>query len=228
MAMENRIRLTGNQLKILAAVSMLLDHAGVVLFPQVSFLRVVGRLAFPIYAFMIAEGCQYTRNKLRHFLMLFGLGAGCQLVYFFVSGDTYLNILLTFSLSVLLIYALQAAHQSGKKELWSLVFCAGVLAVFALDTVLTIDYGFWGVMTPVLVAFGNVRKFPRWASILLLGAGLILLDTGVGAVQYVSLLALPLLWLYSGQRGKVNMKYFFYIFYPVHLALLQGIAGLVG
>ena len=97
--------ITGNMLKLIAAVSMLIDHMGVIFFPYDAIFRVIGRLAFPIFAFMIAEGCFYTKNRLRYFLGIFLLGTACQLVYFFVSGDTYLNILLTFSCAIPIIYA---------------------------------------------------------------------------------------------------------------------------
>ena len=60
--------LTGNHLKLIAAFAMLLDHVGILLFPQIRLLRILGRLAYPIFAFMIAEGCRYTKNKLRYFL----------------------------------------------------------------------------------------------------------------------------------------------------------------
>ena len=63
--------------------------------------------------------------------------------------------------------------------------------------------------------------------VLMLFAGLLFLAADFGGVQYYSLLAIPLLLLYSGKRGKANLKYFFYIFYPVHLAVLQGIAWIV-
>ena len=223
--------LNGNHLKLIAAFTMLVDHVGALMFPQVLFLRILGRISYPIFAFMIAEGCRYTKNRLRYFLMVFGLGVICQVVYYFASGDTYLNILLTFSLSIGLIYLLQAAYQtqdSKKRMLWSVLFCAGFLGVYGLNKILTIDYGFWGVMAPVFVSFGFLRKFPRWASVVLLGADLLLLGAELGGLQHYALLALPLLLLYSGQRGKANLKYFFYIFYPVHLAVLQGIAWLVG
>lgn len=219
--------LNGNHLKLIAAFTMLLDHAGILLFPGITLFRILGRLSYPIYAYMIAEGCRYTRNKLRYFFMIFGLGTACQLVYFFFSGDTYLNILLTFSLSILLIFALQASYESKRKPLWSILFCAGFLTVYGLNQTITIDYGFWGVMTPVFVSFAYLRRFPRWASVLLLGTALLLLAADLGGVQYYSLLSLPLLLAYSGERGKVNMKYFFYIFYPVHLAVLQAIAMLL-
>ena len=219
--------LNGNHLKLIAAAAMLLDHMGILLFPGVRLFRILGRLAYPIFAFMIAEGCRYTRSKLRYFLMIFGLGAACQVVYFFFSGDTYLNILLTFSCSILLIYALQASYEGQRKALWSVLFCAGFLAVYGLDRLITIDYGFWGVMAPVFVGFAHIRKFPRWTSVLLLAVALLLLAGDLGGIQHYSLLSVPLLLLYSGGRGKASMKYFFYIFYPVHLAVLQGIAWLV-
>ena len=231
MEEQSRFGLNGNSLKLIAAFTMLLDHMGVLLFPRVRMLRILGRIAYPLFAFMIAEGCRYTRNKLRYFLMIFGLGTGCQLVYYFFSGDTYLNILLTFSLSVLLIYLLQAAHSAAdwkKQTLWSVLFCAGFLAVYGLNQVLTIDYVFWGVMTPVFAAFSLGKgKTGSKLPVLMLVAGLLLLAAELGGIQFYGLLAVPLLLLYNGQRGKANLKYFFYIFYPVHLAVLQGIAMLL-
>ena len=67
--------LTGNALKLIAAFAMVCDHAGLMLFPQVPILRVIGRLAYPIFAFMIAEGCRYTRNKKRYLGLLLALAA---------------------------------------------------------------------------------------------------------------------------------------------------------
>ena len=54
--------LNGNALKIIGAVSMFIDHVGVLFFPRVLFLRIIGRLAFPIFAYLIAEGCRHTNN----------------------------------------------------------------------------------------------------------------------------------------------------------------------
>ena len=228
--MENKGFLNGNHLKLIAALTMLLDHAGILLFPQVKLFRILGRLAYPIFAYMIAEGCRYTRHKWRYFLMVFGLGTGCQLVYYFASGDTYLNILLTFSCSILLIYCLRALHkeQDWLRQFWlSLLFAFLFAGVYGLTQIVTLDYGFWGIMVPVFVSLAHVRKWPRWAEMLLLGVGLLFLAADLGGIQHYALLSIPVLLLYNGQRGKVNMKYFFYIFYPVHLVVLQGIAWLV-
>ena len=225
--------LSGNHLKLLAALTMLLDHMGVLLYPRIMIFRIIGRLSYPIFAFMIAESCRYTQNKLRYFLMIFGLGVGCQVVYYFVSGDTYLNILLTFSGSILLVYLLQAAHKAdslGKQALWSTLFAVMTLSVFGLCQVVHVDYGFWGIMIPVMVSFAHIRNFPHWAAVLLLGCGLVLLGTEYENMQQWALLSLPsllILLLYSGKRGKTKMKNFFYIFYPVHLVVLQGIAWIL-
>lgn len=219
--------LSGNALKILAAVFMTVDHMGILLFPENALFRVIGRLAFPIYAFMIAEGCKFTRNRARYFGMVFGLGAVCQVVYYLVDGSMYLSILITFSLSILMIYALQYAKER-QNTLSGLVFIGSVAAVYLLNRVFTIDYGFWGCMTPVFAALPQKTKYDRNPlSIPLLGLGLVILSLDLGGIQIFSLLALPLLYCYSGNRGKRNMKYFFYIFYPAHLVILQGIAWLV-
>ena len=99
--------LNGNTLKIIAAVSMVIDHIGFIFFPGIQIFRILGRLALPIFSFMIAEGCRYTKNKLKYFLTIFILDAICQIVYFLYGGDTDMCVLVTFSLSILLIYSLQ-------------------------------------------------------------------------------------------------------------------------
>ena len=60
---------SNNVLKIIACITMLLDHMGFILFPQYPIFRIIGRIAFPIFAFLLAEGCYYTKNKLRHFIV---------------------------------------------------------------------------------------------------------------------------------------------------------------
>ena len=219
--------LTGNALKILAALFMTIDHIGVMLFPRVLVLRIIGRLALPIFAFMIAEGCKYTRNKKKYFGMVFGLGAVCQIVYYLFDGSLYFSILITFSLSILMIYALQ--NWKEKKTIPAgLVFLSSVIATYFLNQWLTIDYGFWGCMLPVFAALAHGTA---WDDIpmntTMLGVGLVILGISTDLVQCLALMALPLLYAYNGRRGQRNLKYFFYIFYPTHLVVLEGIAMLM-
>lgn len=219
--------LSGNALKLLAALFMTIDHIGVVLFPRVLILRIIGRLAMPIFAFMIAEGCKYTRNRRKYFGMVFGLGVLCQIVYYFFDGSMYLSILITFSLSILTIYALQDLRKKNT-TLSGVVFLGTVFTVWLLNLFFAIDYGFWGCMLPVFPALVQGTKYDTLpVNTALLGLGLIPLSISLGDIQIFSLLALPLLFAYTGKRGKGNLKYFFYIFYPVHLAVLQGIAELL-
>ena len=218
--------MTGNTLKIIAAIAMLIDHVGLMFFPENALFRIVGRLAFPIFAFMIAEGCKYTRSRLRYFLQLFGLALGCQIVYFIADGSMYLSVLFTFSLAVLTIFALQYC-KAKPTALPLLLFIATVVAVYVLNQLLDIDYGFFGCMLPVFAAAFHSTRFDKpLPNILMLALGLLLLWISLGGLQLYALAAVPLLLCYSGRRGKIKMKYFFYIFYPAHLALLQVILWL--
>ena len=218
--------LTGNQLKLIALVSMTCDHVGLQLFPDVLLLRIIGRLALPIFAYMIAEGCRYTRNRRKYLLRMASLAAVCQIVYFFAMGSLYQCILVTFSLSICLIYALDRWQERGDRG--SRLLALGVLVlIFVLSVVLPdflpgfeIDYGLMGVLLPVLIYFGRpVQNY--------LLAGLILLGFAYGGIQWWSLAAIPLLAVYNDQRGKYNIGKLFYIYYPLHLMVIYGISLLI-
>ena len=233
--------LSNNGLKIIAALSMLIDHVGHLLFPDLTILRIIGRLAFPIFAFSIAEGCKYTKNKITYFGMIFGLTFLCQVVYYLFDKSLYMCILVTFSFSILALCALWNFktilfdEQSSllKKVLSALLFFFVVTLIYRANQLLEIDYGFWGCMTPVIVGLFHMPKNCNSSflkkldcnlvSVLMLALGLIPLARIIGWIQPYSFLALIPLLLYSGRRGKINMKYFFYVFYPLHLVALQGI-----
>jgi hypothetical protein len=103
-----------------------------------------------------------------------------------------------------------------------------VLPSFLKDTDFDIDYGIWGILLPVIVYFmpSHVWKV-GCASLLLIARGLYYTIIVPIALQWWSLLAIPFLALYNGKRGKTKMKYMFYIFYPLHLVILYGIAMLI-
>ena len=218
---------SGNVLKIIAAAAMLLDHMGRMFFPGNEFFRVLGRLAFPIFAFMIAEGSKYTRNRRRYLGQLLALAIVCQIVYFLVDGSLYLSVLFTFSLSLVMIFSMQAFKERPTAFRFG-IFLLVSASVWTLNQLFTVDYGFFGCMVPVFAALPHGTKWDRKdRSVACLGLGLLLLALDLGGWQIWSLAAIPLLLLYSGQRGKWKMKYFFYIFYPAHLALLQGLAWIL-
>ena len=96
--MNTKIGINRNVLKIIAAISMFIDHLGYEVYPDMEILRIIGRLAYPIFAYFIYEGCKYTRNRLRYFLQVFLLGMICFAAYYIYSKEVYGNIQLTFSL----------------------------------------------------------------------------------------------------------------------------------
>lgn len=218
--------LTSNMLKIIAMIAMTLDHVGFVLLDNYTPFRIIGRLAFPIFAYLLAEGCFYTKNKKRHLLEVFILGVLCQIVYFFVKKDLYLGVLLTFSLSISEIYLLQIAKRNRK--LFYLPFlgllviyflCEGLPALFP-GAKLHFDYGFAGATLPVLISVFEDRRLKLAA----MAAGLVLLTvSSTFSLQWWCIFSLFPIALYNGKRGKYKLKYTFYIFYPLHLGVIYGI-----
>lgn len=238
--------LSASTLKILACVCMAIDHVGAFILPHMTFLRVVGRLAFPIFAYFIAEGCHYTRNRLKRFLLVFGLGLLCEAAYFLFEGELEGNILLTFSFSILMIYGMQACKKAlaQKKWLWAglwLLVFLGTVAVtywFSADVV-HLNYGFYGAMLPVFTAVvdykeGEAPAFLRFFhrrgwKLACFAAGLLLLcrNAGFRSLQTYCLLSILPLAFYNGQVGVKRFKYAFYIFYPAHLIVIWLVSLLI-
>ncbi len=235
---KTKIHLTQNELKIFAAASMLIDHIGAELLPQLRILRILGRLAFPLFAYFIFEGCHYTHSKGKYFANLFGLGLICVAVYYIYSGELYGNVLITFSLSCCIIFSIKYLREkiengnTTDQIFASALTCVSVLVSCAICRLITVDYGFFGVMLPVFPEiFRSIpqnKLSPRIMSVTGLTVGLILLSFSLRGTQYFSLLTIPLLALYDGTRGKHRLKYFFYIFYPAHLLIIGLVSMLIG
>lgn len=219
---------------------MLIDHIGYILFPRLTFLRYIGRLAMPIFAFFIGEGCLYTRDRKKYFLRLFSLGMICQAVYvleylIMKSGDPfYLNILLTFSASIVLCSAfLNCFDENGKKKKGKENYILGlVLTAFIVICALGekdiipvhFDYGLSGIILPLFAATTKEKR----KKLLTFSAGLVLcvltLDYTDPLWTVFALCSLIPLWFYNGKAGEKNLKLAFYLFYPVHLAVLYVIS----
>ena len=236
--------LNGNIIKIIAAVAMVIDHTGLLLFPDILAFRMIGRISMPLFAFAIAEGCRYTRDKFRYFSLIFVYSLAAAAVYDFLYGGLYLSIFTTFSLSILLIYALQnwkrsifenegalAIALSGALFLFLVVFVYFLNRINAIGGVpFSIDYGFWGCMLPVFASACDLRgctdlrlKLPDRYYVRLAffacGVALLCLNSPL-PYSYFALLSLVFLVFYNEKRGKYRLKYFFYVFYPVHMAIL--------
>ncbi|MBQ4282755.1 MAG: hypothetical protein IJB96_02370 [Lachnospira sp.] len=216
--------LNNNQLKIIALIAMTCDHLGKQVFPDIVILQIVGRLAFPIFAYMIAEGCCYTRNMKKYFGMTAAVALVCQIIYFVAMGSLYMCVMVTFSLSIVLIALIKEARKRKSVLLW-LVFGLAVAVTFFLCTIVPnlptgtdfyIDYGIIGVMLPVVIYVYEERLTKLVATSLML----VLLGTYLGGVQWWGLLSVPFLAVYNGCRGKMHLKYIFYVYYPVHLGVI--------
>lgn len=225
--------LSGNALKLMALVFMTVDHMGMLIFPQYGFMRIIGRFALPIFAYMIAEGCTYTHDRRRYLLNIFLLGVLYQIVYWFVEHGLYCSIFITFSLSITTIYSVDYAMKSKKTAAWILPLLA-----LALDWVLCeelvkipflkgldyrIDYGFFGVIMPVLVYIPKDKR----AKLAALAAAIFLLYLDRRRNTLWMLVSVGLLAFYNGERGKLNIKALFYVYYPLHLVILELISKIL-
>lgn len=227
-----------NGLKFLAILFMLLDHLWATIIPGSQWLNYIGRLAFPIFAFQIAEGFIHTSNfkKYARRLFIFGLISEIPFNLFYASSIFYpfhQNVMFTLLLGLLTINVLDRFKKDRTLK-------NGILAGLGLVLFPTIarftfvDYGAMGVLTVLI--FYLFRDFPFYwlfqlVSMVLLNMvffqGLyipieILGKTFDFQTQGFAVVALVLIWLYNGQKGIKNkiLQYSIYIFYPVHMLLL--------
>lgn len=213
-------------LKGLAAATMVVDHVGVVLLPQLWLLRCVGRLAFPIYAFFLAQGFRYTKSRARYLARLAGFALLSEIPFdYMVYGQAFAwqgqNVMFTLTLALLALACLE------KGGWWMTGAVACCLAAEALRT----DYGSFGVLLPVTFFYLWPRGKGLWALVFLAmcwlwefapipGTPVPMEALGVAA-------ALPLA-LYHGGRGTEGpvVRWGFYAVYPLHMGVLALIAGL--
>lgn len=206
-------------LKIIAVISMLFDHLGYTLFGKFSFMNYVGRLSFPIFAFLITEGYIHTKNLKKYFCRLLVFAFISQLPYMlFIKNFTNnftLNILFTLSLGLLSINI----FDKSKNKLLGLLFVI-LFATFA--QILHFDYGWFGIA--IIFIFYIFKEQKLYMNIFICLVTCInyfysYITTSkiefLFIILFCSLSLIPIN-LYNEKKGK-NIKYFLYIFYPLHL-----------
>lgn len=223
-------------LKWFALITMTIDHIGHFIFPDLIELRVVGRLAFPIFAYLFANTYRFTSNKKR-LLIQVSVAAVITQILLYLAGITELvNI---FFLFAIVWFALKAYDD---KRMWLVVVLAGIAEI------LTVDYGMYGIFAIVLfyVYYGNKKaQLSGFAILTLIYSLLPFLASGIWSsiptifahlfdiywvyfIQVLSIASVGLLWFYQTEKPipyatkQLNFieKYAFYVYYPLHLVIL--------
>jgi hypothetical protein len=195
---------------------MLIDHIGAVLFPELVILRIIGRVAFPIFAFLIVEGFFHTKNIRKYLLRLLIFAFISEVFFDLATAGTYCNlshqnVFFTLFLGLLAITVydkLQYAHMA-----FAIIL---VMLIHMLAFYLATDYSFFGVFLIFAFYISREHKIQQITSG---GIALIMMSISYSSLQYFSLIALGLIWFYNGQKGR-SYQYIFYAFYPVHLFIL--------
>lgn len=202
-------------LKWIAVLTMVVDHVGAILFPDQIWMRVIGRVAFPIYAYCLAEGFRYTSDYRRYLgrLALFAILSEIpfDLAFYGVPFSfAHQNVFFTLTLGLILLWVLERFREQ-------LLLCAGAFAVLCfLAQALHMDYGAGGLLMVFAFYLAQQGTSP-W-----IGWGIFVfinLFGYAGGVQWAAILALLPIGLYSGKAGKKKQRFFYWI-YPLHLLLL--------
>jgi len=211
-------------LKWLALTTMTIDHIGLILYPQIPILRIIGRLSFPLFAYLLVLGMLSTHDPGKYFKRMLYFALLSQLPFTIANEIPIwqqLNIFFTLSLGIILIYLLDRNN---------------ILLVVPLivSVILPVDYGAYGLATILFLYI--MRSFRRTGVALITALNLLLIPFET-SYQPLALLALPLILLHSdgklklinngkNQTHPIISKYFFYVYYPTHLlalALLKSI-----
>jgi hypothetical protein len=205
-------------LKWVAIITMTIDHIGAVLYPELQILRFVGRLAFPIFAYLLVLGMENTHNIRNYGIRLFAFAAISQVPFFLAHDYTpleSLNIFFTLAFGLVFVYYFQKT---------SLLAFIPLVASFVIH----FDYGIYGIA--LIGCMALLRKNTKLGVVLIILLNCLFLFPF--SSQFLSLAALPLIVLHDtgylsvvkdyAEDYKIPLwrKYFFYVYYPLHLVLL--------
>jgi hypothetical protein len=220
--LSSRFGINASAIKYLACLFMLIDHIGLLLLPELLALRGIGRLAFPLFAFMIANGYQHTANPRRYLVRLVLFAMGFQWFFSQIVASGLLNIFATLALGLSAIWLADTLRSKiADRVLGQLLGVLCALLIACLAQLIHCDYGWYGVgliFTSWLFFTSISRLSLAWLLLNLAYAWSI--GWPYGAIQMLALLTLPLIYFYNGKRGN-SPRWFFYVFYPAHLILLH-------
>ena len=220
ITLKPEFRLSGSALKVIAMIFMVIDHVALYLMEHGTVLyetmRCIGRIAFPVFAFLIAEGFIRTRSRYRYFFTLLGFAVISEIPWYMLNGaDGTHNVMFTLALGLATLMVLENLLQRSLVLgfLWT-------LGMAGLAFWLEVDYEWRGILLIVILYLFNRHghSFPYSKGMQFFCTFALIMHYGViGAVM-----ACMILCLYNGTRGFIHgsiAKYGFYAFYPVHLIL---------
>ena len=234
-------------LHIFAMIFMLMDHMWATVFTNTQWLTQVGRLAFPIFAFMIVDGYTHTKNLKKYVIRLLAFALISEIPFNLMTGGrvfyyVHQNVLWTFLIGIGLMHLNELARKKGKLWLTALTAISTVALGYILGYITFVDYNAAGILTVLLFYFFRGRK---WWCMLGQLAGLYYINVELLQGLYfevelfghnfeivqqgIAVLSLVFIWLYKGRQGKKSkvFQYFCYAFYPAHMLILWIIMNLV-
>lgn len=222
MTLKPAFGLSGSALKVIAMISMVIDHIALYLMEYGTVLyetmRCIGRIAFPVFAFLIAEGFIHTKSRYRYFFTLLGFAVISEIPWYLLNGaDGTHNVMFTLALGVATLMVLENLLQRSMVLgfLWT-------LGMAGLTSWLGVDYEWRGILVIVISYLYNTYAhfFPYSRGMQFFCTFVFMMQYGVIGV----VMACMIIYLYDGTRGFVQgsiAKYGFYAFYPIHLFFLS-------
>lgn len=207
------------QIKVIAIILMIIDHIGLFFFPQYLELRLVGRLAFPLFAWLIANGAHHTHNMSGYLKRIFLFAFIAQIPYTLANQQldqvyNAFNVLFTLGFGLTAIFVIQ---KSKNVYVWLLatVVCA------AAAKLLNADYGFMGVASVVAfyIFFKNIPLLILSQCLIFLFPYFFLMEYKAYSVEPLALFALLILVWYNNKKGPAA-KYLFYVIYPLQYVVI--------
>lgn len=206
--------LSSFQLKLIALITMFIDHLGSRVFTKVLFFRIIGRMAFPLYAFLIGEGCRHTKNKKKYLFDVFITFIAMQLVRAVLLHSSHLCVLYGFMCAIVTTMLTDWAKDRNIRDKFFVLVIFGcmILSIIWLKT----EYKLYSLVLPLIIYYVD-NKYLR--NILFMFV-LVICRFSYRYTQWYGLLAMIPILLYNGQKGRTVNKYLFYAFYPIHYAIL--------
>ena len=231
----NKIKfINSNCLKIIAMILMLLDHLWATIVPGNQWMTLVGRMAFPIFAFLLVEGFMHTSDYKKYLKRLFIFALISEIPFNLIYTGSWFfpfhqNVLFTLILGLLCINEIDK-FKKDKKVKGRIKNIFKILLFLLFGLIGFVDYGITGILTIIVFYLFRGFKFAwigQLISLILLywvffkGQVFIVGNIEI-TLQSFGILSLIPIWLYNGKRGKKSkvLQYGFYAFYPLHMLCL--------